>query len=289
MTQTAEQPEKPEQPETPEEELVLRELTDDGVLVLTLNRPGRHNSWAYDMEGRYYTLLDEATADPEVRAIVLTGAGGTFCPGMDLAILRRSSSDPTFKRPQRRPQTTARTVPKPIIAAIDGACAGIGFVQALMADLRFTTARSKWTPSFSRRGLSSEDAVSWLLPRLVGAGSAADLLMSSRVVRGDEAVRLGLAQRLLEPDELLPAALEWATDVARNVSPWAAAQIKQQLAADQTATLEQARLRSNEILVEARKRADYAEGVRSFQERRAPQFEGLPKDHPRIDLGENAP
>ncbi|WP_225438613.1 enoyl-CoA hydratase-related protein [Candidatus Frankia nodulisporulans] len=266
------------------EDTVLRELDDDGVLLLTLNRPGRRNTWAYDMELRYVALLDEAMADPGVRVIVLTGAGEAFCAGMDMEVLRRATTDPSFVRPVRPSATIPRTVPKPIIAAVDGACAGVGFVQALMADLRFTTARSKWTTSFTRRGLIAEDTVTWLLPRLVGAGHAADLLFSGRVVRGDEAVRMGLANRLVEPDELLPAALDWARDVARNCSPWAVAQVKQQLARDDAADIEQSRLAANTVLDVARGKPDYREGVASFRERRPPRFEGLPADHPRIVL-----
>ncbi|WP_241840291.1 enoyl-CoA hydratase-related protein [Frankia sp. CcI49] len=263
-------------------ETVLRELGDDGVLLLTLNRPGRHNAWGYDMEERYFGLLDEAAQDPDVRVIVVTGAGGTFCPGMDMQVLKQGSTDPNYQRPVRRPQTHVRTVPKPVVAAVDGACAGIGFVQALMADVRFTTARSKWTPSFTRLGLPAEDAVSWLLPRLVGAGHAADLLMSCRVVRGDEAARLGLVNRCVEPAELLPTALAWAGEVARSCSPRAVAMVKQQLAYDATADLEQARTRADKFLVEARGLPDYREGVASFRERRAPRFEGLPEDQPPI-------
>jgi enoyl-CoA hydratase/carnithine racemase len=256
-------------------ETVLCEARDDGVLVLTLSRPGRHNAWNYDMEERYFALLDTAAADPDVRVVVVTGAGGTFCPGMDLGNLERGSSgDPTYVPPPRRPQTHALTVAKPMVAAVDGACAGIGFVQALMCDVRFTTARSKWTPAFTRRGLASEDAVSWLLPRLVGAGHAADLLLSCRVVRGDEAARIGLVNACVEPDELLPTALAWASDVARSCSPWAMAQVKRQLLDDSRRGVEESRLRSNEILAAARTRADYAEGVSSFRERRAPRFAG---------------
>ncbi len=266
-------------------ETVLQELLEGGVLVLTLNRPGGHNAWDYDMEARYFELLDEATDDPAVRAIVVTGAGGTFCPGMNFRNLQRASTDPTYQRPARRPQTHALGVPKPMVAAVDGACAGIGFVQALMCDVRFTTPASKWTPSFTRRGLASEDAVTWLLPRLIGGARASELLLSCRVIRGDEAARIGLAHRCVEPETLLDSAIGWATDVARNCAPWAMAEVKRQLLADATATVEESRLRSNAILETARQRSDYAEGVSSFVERRPPHFAGLPNDHGHIDVG----
>jgi enoyl-CoA hydratase/carnithine racemase len=265
-------------------ETVLRELREDGVLVLTLNRPGGHNAWDFDMEERYFGLLDEATSDPRVRAVVVTGASGTFCPGMNFRNLQRASSaDPTYQRPVRRPQTYALGVPKPVIAAVDGACAGIGFVQALMCDVRFTTARAKWTPSFTRRGLASEDAVTWMLPRLIGAARATELMLSCRVIRGEEAAQAGLAHRCVEPDALLDCAVGWAADVARNCAPWAMAQVKRQLLADAHSTLEEARQRSNEILSLARERPDYAEGVTSFVERRAPSFAALDSGFGRID------
>lgn len=263
---------------------VLRQLADAGVLILTLNRPGGHNAWDYDMETRYFELLDDATADPSVRAIVVTGASGTFCPGMNFRNLQRAASgDPTYQRPVRRPQTYAMGVPKPMIAAVDGACAGIGFVQALMCDVRFTTPLAKWTPSFTRRGLASEDAVTWMLPRLIGGARASELLLSCRVMRGDEAAAIGLAHRCVEPEALLDSAIGWATDVAQNCAPWALAQVKRQLLADALSSLEQSRLRSNAILETARERADYGEGVASFIERRAPEFEGLDGTFGRID------
>jgi enoyl-CoA hydratase/carnithine racemase len=257
---------------------VLRDLNEDGVLLLTLHRPERGNAWNADMETAYFCALDDAAADPDVRAVVLTGHGKSFCPGMDMQRLDAASAGTvgTYMEGVRRPQTAALYFPKPLIAAVNGACAGIGYIQALMCDVRFTVPNAKWTPALSRRGLNAEDALAWLLPRLVGLARATDLLLSSRIVLGAEAVRLGLATELAEPESLLDAALAYASDVARNCSPVSLALVKRQLLLDAESTLEEARLRSVELLTEAKRFSDYREGVLSFMEKRPPAFEPLP-------------
>ena len=256
--------------------VVLSEQTADGVLLLTLNRPEQHNAWTLEMELLYNELFDRAQADPDVRAVVLTGAGRSFCPGMDMAVLDGASSGarpwPTDQLP---PRIRPILLDKPVVAAINGACAGIGFNQALMCDVRFAVPDAKFAAAFSRRGLLAEDGVSWLLPRIIGYGRAADLLLSSRKVNGSEALEMGLVNRLCEPADLLPAALEYATELATLASPYAMSLIKQQLREDQqrgfVAGVDDARAR----LVEAKKAPDYREGVRSFVEKRPPRFAGL--------------
>lgn len=257
---------------------VLRDLKADGVLLLTLNRPDRNNAWNADMETAYFGALDDAAADPAVRAVVLTGHGKSFCPGMDMQRLDAASSGAvgTYMEGIRRPQTTALYFPKPLIAAVNGGCAGIGYIQALMCDVRFTVPNAKWTPALSRRGLNAEDALAWLLPRIVGRGRATDLLLSSRVVLGTEAVRIGLATELAEPESLLDAAVAYASDLALNCSPVSLALVKRQLLLDAESTLEEARLRSTELLAEAKTFSDYREGVLSFMEKRAAAFAPLP-------------
>ncbi len=232
------------------------------------------------METAYFDALDEAAVDPAVRAVVVTGAGKTFCPGMDMQRLDGGSSGeaPPYLDGIRRPQTAALAFPKPLIAAVNGACAGVGYIQALMCDVRFTTPSAKWTPSLSRRGLNAEDAIAWLLPRLVGRARATDLLLSSRVVLGTDAVRIGLATELTDADNVLEVALAYATDLALNCSPVSLALIKRQLLLDGESSLEEARLRSVDLLTFAKRFSDFREGVVSFMEKRPAAFAPLPAE-----------
>ena len=257
-------------------DVILSEHTPEGVLVLTLNRPEQHNAWTLDMELRYNELFDRAEADPSVRAVVLTGAGRSFCPGMDMAVLDGASSGarpwPTDELPAR---TRPMLLPKPVVAAVNGACAGIGFIQALMCDVRFAVPQAKFAAAFSRRGLVAEDGVSWLLPRIVGFGHASDLLLSSRPVSGAEALAMGLVNRVVEPDDLLAAAIDYATELATRCSPYAMSLIKQQLRDDQERGFVDGRDAARALLATAKQAPDYREGVRSFIERRPPRFAGL--------------
>lgn len=264
--------------------VILTELTDEGVMILTLNRPERHNAWTLEMELLYNELFDRAETDPRVRAVVLTGAGRSFCPGMDMSVLDGASSGarpwPTGQLP---PRTRPMTFPKPVVAAVNGACAGIGFNQAVMCDVRFAVPHAKFAAAFSARGLVAEDGVSWILPRLVGHGNAADLLLSSRRITGTEAMSMGLVNRLVEPDDLLPEALAYATALARSASPYAMSLIKRQLADDQARTFPESSERAAELLAVAKRAPDYREGVLSFIERRPPAFPALGQDAPQLE------
>ena len=273
MTSTTENP-------TP---VILTELTDDGVMLLTLNRPERHNAWTLEMELLYNELFDRAEVDPRVRAVVLTGAGRSFCPGMDMSVLDAASSGarpwPSDRLP---PRTRPMTFPKPVVAAVNGACAGIGFNQALMCDVRFAVPDARFAAAFSARGLVAEDGVAWLLPRLVGYVNASYLLLSSRRISGTEALGMGLVNRLVEPDQLLPTAMTYATELARSASPSAMSLIKRQLADDQARTFTESRDSAAALLAVAKRAADYREGVRSFIERRPPEFAGLGETVPEV-------
>jgi len=253
--------------------LVLRD-SRGGVLILSFNRPDRNNAWTIDMEEEYFDALSEATADPDVRVIVVTGAGKSFCPGMDMQVLAESgaSDRPTTDRP-RRPMTLARLVPKPVIAAVNGACAGIGVIQACAADIRFAARGAKMATSFTRRGLPAEHALAWMLPRMIGTGAAMDLLLSGRTIVAEEAHAMGLIEHLCEPDRVLADAVDYAIDMAESCSPRAMAAVKQQVWSDWERSSEQSRLASF-TLVDAL-RSDLAEGSASFMEKRPPRFCGL--------------
>ena len=246
---------------------------DDGVAVVTLNRPDRLNAWTTPMEHRYFDALERAAGDPDVRVIVVTGAGRGFCPGVDMEELEAIGAAGRVEGGPRRPQTFALGVPKPVIAAINGACAGIGLVQALMCDVRFAAAGAKLTTAFVRRGLVAEHGISWVLPRLVGPAVALDLLLSGRVLLAEEAADLGLVNGVLPPGELMDHAIGYARDLAASCSPASLAVMKRQVYRHLTADLPTAMSESNRLMAESLRGADLREGVASFVERRPPRFE----------------
>ena len=262
--------------------VILTELTDDGVMLLTLNRPERHNAWTLEMELLYNELFDRAEKDPRVRAVVLTGAGRSFCPGMDMSVLDGASSGarpwPTDQLP---PRSRPMSFPKPVVAAVNGACAGIGFNQALMCDVRFAVPHAKFAAAFSARGLVAEDGVSWLLPRLVGYGNAADLLLSSRRITGTEAHGDGPGQPAGRAGGTPPGGARVRDRAGplgqpvRDVPHQAAA--RRRSGEDLHREPRPARPRCSPT---AKRAPDYREGVRSFIERRTPEFAALGEDVP---------
>jgi enoyl-CoA hydratase/carnithine racemase len=251
-------------------DLVLRDI-DDGVALLTLNRPDRLNAWTDALENEYFDALTECGADPEVRAIVVTGAGRGFCAGADMESLQQIGANGVTHR-ERRPQTLALTIPKPIIAAINGPCAGIGLVQALMCDLRFAARGAKFTTAFARRGLVAEHGISWILPRLVGPARALDLLLSARVLLAEEAEQLGLVNRAIEPERLLDETLAYARDLAVNCSPSSMATMKRQVYADLDRGVAEVLPEADRLMAASLQAPDFREGVQSFLEKREPQF-----------------
>lgn len=257
-------------------QLVLRDLDDNGVLLLTWNRPERNNGWTVDLENEYFEALIEAARNPVVRVIVVTGAGNSFCPGLDMRVLAGATEGVSSAGDRKRwPLTLVRRIPKPVISAINGACAGIGLIQAVASDLRFASTAAKFTAAFPRRGLPTENSLSWMLPRLVGTGNAMDLLLSGRVVAAEEAQSLGLVNRVVEPDRLLDTAIAYARDMAANCSPRSMAAAKQQVHADWERTSEESRLQALVHVADLTGGPDFREGVSSFVEKRPPSFEGL--------------
>lgn len=251
----------------------------DGVAVLTLNRPDRLNAWTGELQTRYFDLLVECANSEDVRAIVVTGAGRGFCAGADMADLQalaaHDASAATNGNHDQRPVTFPLGIPKPIIAAINGACAGLGLVFALMCDLRFAAEGAKLTTAFVRRGLIAEHGISWMLPRLVGPARALDLLLSGRIVLGAEAAELGLVNRAVPDGQALEEALAYARMLSSESSPASMATIKTQVYGDYARGLDETVIEANRLMVESFSGADIAEGVQSFLDRRPPQFAPL--------------
>jgi enoyl-CoA hydratase/carnithine racemase len=251
---------------------------DDGVCTLTLNNPERRNGWSSDMERRYFDLLEWADTDPAVRAIVVTGTGTTFCPGADISVLGKIADKGRMNLAGRRSQAFPRSIRKPMVAAINGACAGIGLTQALHCDVRFAARGARFTTAYARRGLPAEYGMSWLLPRLIGVERALDLLLSARVFDADEAKDLGLVSRVCDPETVLAEAQAYAADLAANCSPRSMAAVRAQVYGDLSRDYDEALARSVAAMQAFTADADFAEGVASFAERRPPKFPALDAD-----------
>ena len=248
------------------------------VLLLTLNRPDRLNAWSDELNERYFERLDEAEADPEVRAIVVTGAGRGFCAGADMDQLNdvAGGEKGSFEAATSRPRSFPLSVRKPLIAAINGPAAGLGLVEALYCDLRFCTPEAKLTTAFARRGLIAEYGISWLLPRITGLSNALDLLMSGRVVLGEEALRMGLVDRLSPRESVVDDAIAYAAELAAYSSPSSMATMKAQVFRDLDRSFEESFADSDRLMLESFDGADIQEGVDSYLEKRPPVFRGLP-------------
>jgi len=258
----------------------------DGVAVVTLNRPERLNAWTGVMHEEVKAAMRAASDDPAVKVIVLTGAGRGFCAGADMDTLQDITAgdqtatrveppfDPAAREDFRKTYSYFPAVPKPIIASINGACAGLGMVIALYADMRFAADSAVFLTAFARRGLIAEHGISWLLPRLVGMANAADLLFSSRRVGAAEAQALGLVNRVIPSAELAAEVMAYAAMLAREVSPRSLREMKREIWNAQFQTLGQAIDTANADMAGSFVSEDFQEGVAHFVEKRAPAFTG---------------
>lgn len=248
---------------------------ENGVAVVTLNRPDALNAWTPELGRAYFDRLQDAEDDPEVRAIVVTGAGRGFCAGADFEHLRGVAEDAEGVEADLRPQSFPRTLRKPVIAAVNGPCAGLGFVMAMMCDVRFAAEGAKLTTAFARRGLVAEYGLAWILPRLAGASTALDLLLSGRTLLAEEGRKLGVVDRLTEPGRAAEEAIAYAEELARLSSPSSMAVIKRQVYDDLGRDLPEAEAAALVYMQESFGRPDFREGVESFVERRDPEFPSL--------------
>lgn len=257
----------------------VRSEVEAGVCTLTFNRPDRNNAWGIEIEERYFALLDEAAADPEVRAVVLTANGRHFCPGLDMERLEQKAQG--VPAPVRtRPLTYPLAMAKPMVAAINGTAAGVGLVHAAVCDIRFVAPGVRLATAFTRRGLVAEHLLSWLLPRMIGHTHASDLLLSGRVFTAEEAATMGFVNAVVPADQLVGHAQAYARDLAANCSPLAMAQVKRQLLDDWLRTPADALAVFEALQEDPRRLGELAEGVAGFREKRVPRF--APLDAPGI-------
>ena len=258
----------------------------DGVAVITLNRPDKLNAWTATMHREVKAAMRSASDDDGVRVIVLTGAGRGFCAGADMDLLQgiteggrgaeaaETPFDPAAREDFRKTYSYFPSVPKPVIAAINGACAGLGLVIACYADMRFASDAAVFLTAFARRGLIAEHGISWLLPRLVGMANAADLLFSSRRVGAPEARAMGLVNRVIPHADFEAEVMAYATMLAREVSPRSLREMKREIWNAQFQGLGEAIESANGDMAGSFISEDFKEGVAHFVEKRAPAFTG---------------
>ena len=261
----------------------------DGVATVPLNRPDRLNAVNDEIRAGLKEKLDDAAKDAEVKVIIVTGAGRGFCAGADMDGLAATSQGETqgsqIEAEERNYAVNGvkgfeggfsyfPTVPKPIIAAINGPAAGVGFIMALYADIRFAKEGAVFSSAFSKRGLIAEWGVGWILPRLVGIARANDILFSSRKFTATEAEQMGIVNRTFSEAEFDNAEFEYAKDLAKNVSPRSLRIMKEQIYNAQGETINENLDSSMQAMLDSFESEDFKEGVAHFVEKREAKFTG---------------
>lgn len=268
-------------------EQILYELKDR-VATITLNRPDKLNAWTQKMEEELTQAIRGAAADSNVRVIILTGAGKGFCAGADMTLLSAISqestprasfltdvtADESVRADFRKKHAWLLSVPKPIIAAINGPAVGLGFVVPLYCDFRFASEKARFSPIFSKRGLVAEYGLAWMLPRLVGLGNAIEMIYTSKMVDAQEALRIGLVTRVFPEENFLGQVQEFACELAHSVSPRSLGVMKRQIFTGLMQGLGEAFDLATEEMKASFGTEDFREGVAHFLERRQPAFTG---------------
>jgi enoyl-CoA hydratase/carnithine racemase len=263
----------------------------DGIATVTLSRPKRRNAWTGRMHTEYRRVLLQADTDPAIRVIIVTGdpEGSAFCAGADLGALEghseRGRYDAGISEDIAKPGYGVEPefdatfayhfgLTKPVIAAINGAAAGVGLVLAAYADLRFAVPGAKFTAAHGRFNFPAEYGLSWLLPRLVGVTHANDILLSSRVFTSDEAMEMGFLNKLIAPADLMAHVTAYARGMADGVSPGSLRETKRQIYKDLHGDVATAVNHSERMLVEMSMHPDYKEGVKAWMEKRKADWRG---------------
>lgn len=269
--------------------MAFRELTyttDQTTAIISFNRPERMNALTKVLESELRAAMEQADRDSTVRAVILTGLGRAFCVGMDIDELEQLPPEDIraeqWMRPydmNRRADYQARysyfpAIRKPVISAINGAAAGLGLIMALYSDFRIASGKAVFATAFAKRGLIAEHGIAWVLPRVVGHSNAIDLLLTSRKIDAAEALEMGLVNRVVDAELLMPEALALARVLSQEVSPRSTRIMKYQLWESPFQTLDQAIGIANREMEASLQSEDFKEGVAHFQERRPPRFTG---------------
>ncbi len=263
--------------------VVDRTVAEPGIAVLTLNRPEKLNAMSTELVQSLHDHLDDIAVDPTVRVVILTGAGRGFCAGLDLGGYGAAPHTEGFGRTQAGFATQKhiarliphlRSLPQPVIAAVNGPAAGGGFALVLGSDIRIAARSARFNAAFIRIGLSACDiGTSWLLPRLVGASRSQELMLTGRIFDAEEAYRIGLVIDLVDDGTVVDVAVAKAKQVMLNTpfgvaltkeGMWSALEIPGMQAAIDLENRQQ-------IMVSAT--ADHREAQAAFLERRAPIYD----------------
>lgn len=251
---------------------------EDPVATITFNRPDRLNAVTETLDRELKDAIQDAVADARVVGILITGAGRGFCSGAEMGLLAdNAASGGDLAEKVEFPMTYSflNRLPKPVIAVVNGACAGMGMAIAACSDLRFASDTASFTSVFAQRGLIAEMGLSWTLPRLVGVGRALDILMSSRRIDAAEALRMGLVDQVHPPAEVLEKAKAYVRDLAATTSPASLAVIKAQVYADLEGGLIAAEEKAIAQMMASFRRPDLNEGVNAYMEKRPANFPRL--------------
>jgi enoyl-CoA hydratase/carnithine racemase len=268
-----------------------RYQVDDRIATITLARPKRRNAWTGRMHTEYRWRLQEADRDPAVRVIIVTGdpEGQAFCAGADLGALEghaeKGRYDPGTSDDIARPGFGVDAdfdasfayhfgLTKPVIAAINGAAAGVGLVLAAYCDLRFAAAGAKFTTAHGRFNFPAEFGLSWVLPRIMGLTHANDVLLSSRVFTAEEALAMGFLNKVLPAEALMGHVTAYAGSLADGVAPGSARQTKHQIYRDLHRGAADAVTEAERLLEAMIRHPDYGEGVKAWMEKRRAEWTG---------------
>lgn len=247
----------------------------NGVAWITLNRPEKLNAWTRVIEEEFSLAVRAAAADEAIRVIAITGAGRGFCAGADISLLSSAVDTKGESSPVTHSDYSWLTaIEKPVVAAINGHCVGLGFVVAMYCDLRLAADTAKFSTIFAKRGLVAEYGLAWMLARIVGVSRALDVLLTARMFDASEALRLGLADRVFPEPEFRAQAKAFVEDLAGSVSPRSARIMKKQVYNALAQPLEDAVRQAFLEMTDSFATEDFKEGVAHFLEKRPPRFTG---------------